>query len=203
MGREIRKVPANWNHPKKPDGDYKCLHQYDFDESYKEWKKELKEWYEGHRLWQEGKYKNYDDRVISKQDVLIEWANDISDYRAKYSFTENYKREEEELYRSGNPTYTDVAGEPPLAPNPDEYMPKGEWYQLFETISEGSPITPPFATKEELVEWLSKNPDFWGTQWNPEAAKDVVESGHAMSMIMANGKIYEPHEQYQIKNVTP
>lgn len=32
--------------------------------------------------------------------------------------------------------------------------PKGEGYQLWETVTEGSPITPVFATPEELARWL-------------------------------------------------
>ena len=32
--------------------------------------------------------------------------------------------------------------------------PTGEAYQLWQTTSEGSPISPPFATPEELADWL-------------------------------------------------
>ena len=45
-------------------------------------------------------------------------------------------------------------------PNADECpdssieLPKGEGYQLWETVSEGSPVSPVFATPEELAEWL-------------------------------------------------
>ena len=35
--------------------------------------------------------------------------------------------------------------------------PSGEAYQLWETVSEGSPVTPIFATPEELAEWLIEN----------------------------------------------
>lgn len=35
--------------------------------------------------------------------------------------------------------------------------PKGDGYQLWETISEGSPITPVFATPEKLAKWLVGN----------------------------------------------
>jgi hypothetical protein len=35
--------------------------------------------------------------------------------------------------------------------------PKGKGYQLWETVSEGSPISPVFATPEELADWLTKN----------------------------------------------
>lgn len=37
--------------------------------------------------------------------------------------------------------------------------PKGDGYQLWETVSEGSPITPVFATPDELADWLVVNDD--------------------------------------------
>ena len=51
-----------------------------------------------------------------------------------------------------------------IAPDPSYYRPWSEkdatWYQLWETVSEGTPVTPPFPTKEELVEYLVANGDF-------------------------------------------
>lgn len=38
--------------------------------------------------------------------------------------------------------------------------PKGDGYQLWETVSEGSPISPVFATPEELADWLVNSPDY-------------------------------------------
>ena len=35
--------------------------------------------------------------------------------------------------------------------------PKGDAYQLWETTSEGSPMSPPFKTPEELAQWLTDN----------------------------------------------
>lgn len=35
--------------------------------------------------------------------------------------------------------------------------PKGPWYQMWETVSEGSPISPAFETVEELARWLADN----------------------------------------------
>ena len=35
--------------------------------------------------------------------------------------------------------------------------PKGDWYQMWETTSEGSPLSPAFKTKEELARWLVDN----------------------------------------------
>jgi hypothetical protein len=38
--------------------------------------------------------------------------------------------------------------------------PKGDYYQIWETVSEGSPITPAFATPEELASYVAKHN--WG-----------------------------------------
>jgi hypothetical protein len=35
--------------------------------------------------------------------------------------------------------------------------PTGDGYQLWETVSEGSPVTPVFVTPEELADWLVAN----------------------------------------------
>lgn len=37
--------------------------------------------------------------------------------------------------------------------------PKGEGFQLWETITEGSPLSPVFDTPEELTKWLADNLD--------------------------------------------
>lgn len=45
-------------------------------------------------------------------------------------------------------------------PDPADYMPpesRGEWFQMYETCTEGTPISPPFATPEELARWLADN----------------------------------------------
>lgn len=61
-------------------------------------------------------------------------------------------------------------GEAALWPSPeikkmaDEWSrtepPDGEGYQLWETVSEGSPISPVFVTPEELADWLVSSPDY-------------------------------------------
>lgn len=53
-------------------------------------------------------------------------------------------------------------------------MPTGEWYQLFETISEGTPLSPAFEKPQELVKWLTENKDYRGETWDSEQAKAMV-----------------------------
>lgn len=45
-----------------------------------------------------------------------------------------------------------------------EDPPKGEGYQCWETVSEGSPISPVFAVPEELADYMVRNP--WGADKN-------------------------------------
>lgn len=68
--------------------------------------------------------------------------------------------------------------------------PKGKGYQLWETVSEGSPISPVFETPEELARYLVANP------WNSTDhcsyetwMKFICGDGWAPSMIMVNGKV--------------
>lgn len=53
-------------------------------------------------------------------------------------------------------------------PDPDYYRPwrdeDATWFQVWETVSEGTPATPPFATKEALVDYLVYHGDFWQQQ---------------------------------------
>lgn len=128
MGREIRKVPPNWEHPKYTQADapfsnraggYKPMYNRTFAEVVSEWK-------EGFAAWERGERPNYcTDESRSLE--FWEWES--------------------------------------APPNRDYYRPYEDadatWVQVFETVSEGTPVTPPFATREELVEYLISEGDFW------------------------------------------
>jgi hypothetical protein len=60
--------------------------------------------------------------------------------------------------------------------------PAGEGWQIWETVSEGSPITPVFATAGELAEWCVLNKP-WGTDMNYPAWRRFIEVGWAPSSI--------------------
>jgi hypothetical protein len=69
------------------------------------------------------------------------------------------------------------------------------WVQMYETVSEGTPVTPAFATREELVDYLVNNGDrfYQGGQRNPwtrHNAESFVASGWAPSGIATGGKFY-------------
>jgi hypothetical protein len=165
MGREVRRVPPNWEHPKKDypnhrlgrmEQDYQPMRDNDVESAWIEWQREFAKWIGG-----EG------DRI-----------------REKYG-DEDYPKDEP--YRS----FCGWHGEPP---DPDYYRPRWDestatWFQVYETVSEGTPVTPPFATKDELVEYLSTYGDFWDQKrgdgpWSRANAEQFVSRGHAMSLMV-------------------
>lgn len=69
-------------------------------------------------------------------------------------------------------------------------VPEGDWYQVWETVSEGSPVTPAFETANELIEYLVKYGDNEGKSggWTREAASKFVGVGYAPSLVISNGQ---------------
>lgn len=139
MGREIRRVPPGWKHPKKDDGGYQPMYDECFDDV-------LYTWIEDYELWKAGKHPDQHDCPF------WEWKDVPPDpYYYRSAFSEE-------------PT----------------------WYQIYETVSEGTPVTPPFATVEELVDYLVKYGDFWDQSrgdggWKRENAEQFVNRGFALS----------------------
>lgn len=70
--------------------------------------------------------------------------------------------------------------------------PAGAGWQLWETVSEGSPISPVCATREKFIEWLM-NDYHWGVSGplTREQAEKFIESAWAPSFIVTNGEITE------------
>lgn len=164
MGREVRRVPADWQHPRyaadhhreRLRGRYIPLHDGGFAQADADWS-------EGWAKWQEG-------------------------------LTENYGGPEK--WRAIDPEcrgmrFTDYHGE---RPSPDDYMP--DWpedqrthFMMYEDTSEGTPISPAFATPEELARWLADTgastfADMTATyeQWLP-----ICRGGWAPSMVISGG----------------
>lgn len=80
-----------------------------------------------------------------------------------------------------------------MPPDPKYYRPYREedatWYQVWETVTEGTPVTPPFATREELVDYLVKYGDEWDQKrgnggYSRAAAEAFVNAGWAPSMVI-------------------
>jgi hypothetical protein len=73
----------------------------------------------------------------------------------------------------------------------EEEPPAGSGYQVWETVSEGSPISPVFATAEALIDWLCQPGDGMRQGYSRQAAEAFVRgSGWVPSMVVADGKMY-------------
>lgn len=151
MGREVRRVPPTWQHPKNEHGRYVPL----LDGS--ELAKRMREWDEGADLWRKREYH------------LTRTYMDAAGYE-DYSFAE-------------------YCGE---RPDPADYTPawppeEATHLQMYETCSEGTPISPPCATPEELARWLADNDAsaFGGMTATYEQWLGTCRSGWAPSAIMS------------------
>lgn len=144
MGREVRKVPANWKHPKNGRGHYQPM----FQESYEE--------------------------------ALRDYNQNPEDY----DYQEPDSRHYNAYYNASEATH----------------------YQVYETVSEGTPVSPVFATREELARYLSEYGDFWHQKslakgWAShkptyEQALAFVNSGFSVSAIVTSQGVKTPYEQH-------
>ena len=123
MGREVRRVPKDWEHPKR-NGRYIPLNYYGkpFSQVVKEWDEESAKWDQGFKDDYHGGWKKFDKSECDM--TFAEWHG------------ERMKKE--------------------------DYMPefpekKMTHYQMYETCSEGTPISPVMETPEELARWLADN----------------------------------------------
>lgn len=149
MGREVRRVPADWVHPRQDDPrKYQPLYDASYKEAAREWKEEFLAWEAGHNASM--------DRPRGPSDTEEYWEY------------------------AGNP------------PDPTYYRP--EWtdevrthFQMYESTSEGTPISPVMETPEELARWLVEHnaPAFAGVTADYEAWLRVAQGGYAPSLILS------------------
>lgn len=72
--------------------------------------------------------------------------------------------------------------------------PTGEGWQVWESVSEGSPISPVFADREDLIGWLMSPAYTWGTSrpLTREQAEAFVGAGSSLgSFVVADGQIIQ------------
>ena len=114
MGKEIRRVPPNWEHPQDPKGHFIPL----FDRLYED---DLELWQQNNQLWATGQHPD------------------------QLQYPE----------ATATCTYSDWAGK---EPDPTRYRPpfqvKPSSYQIYETITEGTPVSPVFETTQQLADHL-------------------------------------------------
>lgn len=87
MGRELRKVPAGWEHPKNSEGKFQPM----FNEFYGD---ALKEWFVGHELWQDGTHPDLakDPSLKQKYPFYAMYHGNPPD--VEYYHTKQYTEEE-------------------------------------------------------------------------------------------------------------
>jgi hypothetical protein len=144
MGREIRRVPPNWEHPRDKNGKYLPLHDQTFNDAMHKWQARAKEWFSGN---EEQKKSGYP----ATSEGFIEWDGEPPKFK---------------WYR---PAYTE---EP-------------TWFQAYENVSEGTPVSPPFETKDELIDWVAANglKGLW-EHMTREQAERFVSASYGPSMVM-------------------
>ncbi len=143
--------------------------------------------------WEHPKMKNYTDRYQPMFDRCFD--EDFDEWCREYKMWKlGVHKDQKEYPAHKNDLYWDWAGTPP---DPTYYLPRPfknpTWLQMYETVSEGTPVTPKFGTPEELVNYLVENGDFWDQKrgdggWQRESAETFVKRGWAPSGIMVINK---------------
>lgn len=131
MGYELRKVPASWEHPKNEKGNYIPL----FGGSYSKYSKHFDIRRE---MWNKG----FDlSTNIIEGKIVNKWVPKDKDNTDSFEdWWDGEKR------------------------TPVDYMP--DWteaelthFQMYENVTEGTPISPVFEKPEDLAHWLGLNLD--------------------------------------------
>lgn len=147
MGRELRRVPANWEHPRNDKGHLQPLFDTDFATV-------AREWLDNAILWDKGQHPDQlDPSMTSATECPFYWQWDSS------------------------------------PPDPDYYRPawteaERTHFQIYETVTEGTPISPVFATRAQVAVWLIEQ------GYSEHAAEEFAKHGYAPSMVMTGGRIY-------------
>ena len=160
MGREIRRVPKGWEHPQN---EY-CKHFGGIEKAH-------------NRYYKPGDFSYgkcfkplYDQDIEASAKEWIEGLN-------------LWLRGEHPDQKDGGASefkyYWEWAGNPP---NPEFYRPAWKpeemtCYQIYETVSEGTPVSPVFETLDQMRDWLIEQ------GYSEAVANGFVKDGWVPSMI--------------------
>jgi hypothetical protein len=152
MGREIRRVPSDWQHPpaqkyvpsKDPFGESKWVEADYYQPLYdKDYETVAEKWISEFDQWRAGTHPDQSD------DCRYFWEYDTPP--------------DEEHYRERKWTAEEATH-----------------YQIYETVTEGTPVSPVFASLDELVEWCVAQgysrhaaENFAKQRWVPSMAVDT------------------------------
>ena len=138
MGRELRKVPANWEHPKKDDGGYQPM----FNKYYGD---VLVEWFKEHEQWENGTHPDLinDPKLKEECPFYAMWGGNPPD--VEYYQTKKYLPEELTHIQLYENTSEGTPGSPVFKAN--------ELEKLCEYAAENCTTFASFeATKEDIYE---------------------------------------------------
>jgi hypothetical protein len=215
MSREVRRVPLEWKHPteynpywlsqsrpflgkvRPPSRLHDPRERFvglcgDYPAAYEGWETELREMKarEGHGWTFAVEYHltGYKGR-----------NDDEPTSHPYYTYGPDGETEIETVVRDEDHLYElEVAKVEAEKPDPADYMPvfgvpEAELgWCLYETVSEGTPTTPVFATAEELIEHLATvGQDYEQVPMRRAAAEALVGQGHSFgSMVAVGGRLY-------------
>ena len=134
MGREIRRVPPDWEHPKDERGHYKALYDNDYESAAQVWEKEYAEF----------------------------MALSPAERQDKYGCAHYWDYD--------NPPNSELYREEKWTPE------EATAYQIYETVSEGTPVSPVFSDLDLLKQWLVDQ------GYSEKAAKEFANIGWVPSM---------------------
>ena len=152
MGREVRRVPATWQHPKNENGHHIPLFGRSYSVAVARWDEEAAQWENGFR-------RDYQSDGWTAKDP--------------------------------HHTYPFEDWDGPR-PTPESYMP--DWsdserthWQMYETCSEGTPISPVMDTPEKLARWLADSgaSAFGGMTASYEGWLATIQSEHGSVGMLA------------------
>lgn len=211
MGREIRMVPPNYEHPKYFTAYGRIADVAMPDQSLEE---AQAEWDEGLPLWLDGKdlyywrdfleYQEKLERPSEREKLYPQYQGEEreNNIRKRLDFLREHSNHDCPRTREA---YEEQYGHRPEIENNGEgfcyrtWRPEeGTWYQVWQTVSEGSPVTPPFETKVGLADYLATHGTFWDkTPWDFNAALRFIEAGWAPTMIAsASGGVQDVREMF-------
>ena len=146
MGREIRRVPKGWEHPKNEKGYFTPIYNEYYLDAFNEWIAEHNEWLSG----------THPDQLGLSEDTkgcrfYAQWNGNPPD--VNYYLTEKW--EDKDL----------------------------TCFQIYENVSEGTPVSPLFNSLDELITFLTEN------GYSREQATKFAKSSYAPSFSINNGVI--------------
>ena len=215
MSREVRRVPLDWKHPTEPNpywreqtaqqlhhkGTLSRLHmpQERFIGLVSDYPGRLADWEQEKRDIEAREGRHWAFQVEYHLTGYQGHEDDAPVVHPFYTWSDDGQteipvevRDEDHLHEL---VMAQHAGE---KPDPADYMPVFDvpeselGWCLYETVSEGTPCTPVFATAEDLVEHLATvGQDYDQIPMRRESAQAVVDQGGTFgSMLAVGGNLY-------------